>query len=204
MKSFHNEISDLRKNVWITAGSRYNASRRLKLRHRWSFVTIAWLSAVGVAVPILHASSFLSIYSSHLPLYSSLLALLVLVLGLIESNASFEIDSRQLFENAEKLTGFRTRVEVILSDEDVSEQKVLELLAEYELIKNSCAINHEPIDYRYFVAMHRADEVLFNNEGSPRQTIIESFFVKIKYALASRGWMLLVWSISIFGFIYIM
>src|SRR5690348_8495655 len=96
------EFTDLRNRAWTTSGSRYNAARRLRTRSKLSLATIAFVSALGVAVPLLASSRFLSAYRSDLGLYSSLLSLFILVVAIIEGAAGFDAKADALFSNAEK------------------------------------------------------------------------------------------------------
>ena len=52
----NNFISDLRTKAWRTAGARYNASRRLRMKEVFSNFSLAMLSVLSIAVSVFQNS----------------------------------------------------------------------------------------------------------------------------------------------------
>lgn len=46
-------VTSLRKRIWITKGSRFNAARRLNNKYQFSLSSISILSVYGIAIPFI-------------------------------------------------------------------------------------------------------------------------------------------------------
>lgn len=192
------EFIDLRNRAWTTAGSRYNASRRFRTRSKLSLATIALISAIGVAVPLLMANRSFSIHGSDLALYSSLLSLFILVVAIIEGAAGFDAKADALFRNAEQLNAFRMKVNVILVDETSQQvEKLRQMVAEYEQIKASCTLNHEVVDFNLFRAKNPADYGMTSSGW-------RMFFSSIFWGFYSTWWLALISLAAIAGLLRVL
>lgn len=162
MSSF---LTDLRLKAWRTAGARYNASRRLKRREWVSTCSLAFLSALSVAVAFgqkVYAKSGTPL-DDYLSVMAMGLGVLLLVISLLEWGAGYGVRAEGLFKNAELLTNFQLKVALTL--EAISTGTVVNILEidalriEYETIKDRCTANHQPIDDALFRAEKRLDPV---------------------------------------------
>lgn len=193
--SIDREFVDLRNRAWTTAGARYNAARRLRMRGSLSLATISLISALGVAVPLLLASGSFSEISSDLGLYSSLLSLFILVVAVIEGAAGFDAKADALFRNAESLNAFRMRLNISLSDSSLQTTSCLqEMTNQYEQIKSSCSINHEVVDFNLHKARNPSDY------GLPPDAV-RVFFGVLFWVLYSSWWLLMIVIAAITGLV---
>ena len=192
------EFTDLRNRAWTTSGSRYNASRRLRTRGKLSLAAIALISAIGVAVPMLMASRSFSVHGSDLALYSSLLSLFILVVAIIEGAAGFDAKAYALFRNAEQLNAFRMKVNVVLVDAaSQTIERLDRMIAEYEQIKASCALNHEVVDFSLFKAKNPTDFGLKANGW-------RTFFSSIFWGVYSTWWLALISMAAVAGLLRVL
>ncbi|NYZ63175.1 SLATT domain-containing protein [Luteimonas deserti] len=192
-------LSTMQTQAWITAGARYNAVRRISARSQFSVITVALLSGVGVVVPLISTSHALSSTEGGLAIFSAFLAIIVLVVSLIDGAADFGKKSYVLYKNAEDLNSFSRKVGILIKG-DIGAVNILDLQREYEALKQSCAINHEPIDLLRFKAQHRKSPE-FSMGGRPDMSAIAAVAVVVLYTLHSRWWMLILWVAALAGFL---
>jgi hypothetical protein len=196
-------LAELRTRAWRTAGSRYNASRRLKMREWLSTSSLALLSALSIAVAFVQ-----KVYSptSGTPLdnYLSSLAIglgvLLLVVSLLEWGAGYGARAEALYRNAELLTAFQIKLAQTIAALDSGTPATVEsidrLRLEYDEIKNKCTINHMPPDDALFRADHRlAGE--FARNGSPAMGALEALFTRIFWRLSEAWFFALIWLLVI-------
>jgi hypothetical protein len=187
------EFTDLRNRAWTTSGSRHNAARRLRTRSKLSLATIALVSAIGVAVPLVAANQYLSPHRSGLDMYASLLSLFILVVAIIEGAAGFDAKADALFSNAERLNSFRMRMNVFLADADSQNVSALRnMIDEYEQLKASCTVNHEVVDFYLFKARNPTDFGLHRSR-------YRLFFAFVLWVLYSTWWLALIELAAVVG-----
>ncbi|WP_460824194.1 SLATT domain-containing protein [Lysobacter olei] len=191
MAKIEDELIAIRHRAWSTAGARYNAARRLRMRSRLSLATISLISAIGVSVPLILSTDLAADKENLLNLYAALLSLFILVVAVIEGASGFDVKADALHRNAEALTAFRTRIGVALA---CSERHTVEVLddfaSEYEQILGACGINHDSIDFELFQANKPGDFQMNPSRG-------RLFIVRWKHRLHSTLWLLAIGVISI-------
>lgn len=169
-------LEKLQTDIWRTAGSRYNAARRLRRREFFATVSLALMSAATVAVAFVQRvyAPPSSPVDNYLTVVSAALGVLLLTVSLIEWGARTGAMAETLHQNAEKLNSFRRRIELAIASEKKSTSQdqqdlVKKLIDEYEMIKGDCLHNHIPLDDDYFRLQHkRAPE--FSSSKAPRLT----------------------------------
>jgi hypothetical protein len=153
-------LETLRTQSWKTMGARYNAARRLRRRELVSTASIAMFSAISVALVILQKTYALEAGSSldnYMTALSTLLALFILVISLVEWGARNGERAAALHANAEDLNAFQRKIDAKLAmanGQQIADQTLEELRGEYEEVKQRCPYNHEPIDLSCFHAQH--------------------------------------------------
>jgi hypothetical protein len=180
-------LFSLRTTAWRTAGSRYNAARRLKRREFVSTVSLAFFSALTVALAFLQRIYTVQPGSSidnYLTALSACLGVFILAISLIEWGAANGAKADALHRNAESLNAHSRKIEQILAEIDSGSQltwvTVGELREEYEAIKKSCAHNHEPLDDSLFLSQRRmATEFLVN--GKPKMSAISANWIELRH-----------------------
>lgn len=201
-------LAELRTRAWRTAGARYNAARRLKMREWLSTCSLALLSALSIAVAFAQ-----KVYSptSGTPLdnYLSSLAVglgvLLLVVSLLEWGAGYGARAEGLHRNAELLTAFQIKVAQILALMDsgipATAEAVDKLRLEYDEIKDKCLTNHLPRDDMLFRAHHRLDKE-FERDGKPVMTSLDALWVRIIWSLSEAWFFAALWLLVIVSLAY--
>lgn len=197
MKQF---ISDLRTRAWRTAGSRYNASRRLKKRETFATSSLAMLSALSVAAAVaqrIYSPQAGTPLDNYLTAVSVALGVFLLVISLLEWGAANGLKADALHRNAEDLTAFQLKLALVLarleSGQAVDEAFVDALRVEYETIKDRCPYNHAPSDHELFRAQHRMAPELGATDAMPVMTGWAALVVKARWEWSTIWFFLLIW-----------
>lgn len=206
MKQF---ISDLRTKAWRTAGSRYNAARRLKQRETFSTFSLAMLSALSVAAAVAQR-----IYSpqpgtpldNYLTAVSVALGVFLLAISLLEWGASYGAKAAALHRNAEDLTAYQIKLGYFLArinSGKVFEDKEVDVLrTEYETIKDRCPHNHTPNDDKLFRAQQRMAPEFGAFNGKPGMTDWDVCRIKAQWEWSTVWFFLCVWMVIAAAFAY--
>lgn len=193
-------IASLRFSAWRTAGSRYNAARRLKQRETFSTFSLALLSALSVAAAVAQR-----IYSplpgtpldDYLTAVSVALGVFLLALSLLEWGAAYGAKSDALHRNAEDLTAYQTKLAQWLARIDSgalpTDAEVSELRVEYETIKHRCPHNHAPRDDELFRAQKRLASEFASASGDPVMSAVRSKWIYVAWLWSTLWFFLVVW-----------
>jgi hypothetical protein len=156
MSDYKIKLFELKTRIWTTSGARFNAARRIQRAHNFSVFSIAVLSAIGIAIPIILSST--NLLSEYAGVYSSLLALFVLVISLAESGSRKEVEAFELQRNAEKLKELCFECDLVELEPGSISTELKGLSRKYNDLISSCHFNHYPIDFADFAAKHRSSE----------------------------------------------
>ncbi len=202
-------ISDLRTKAWRTAGSRYNAARRLKQRETFSTFSLAMLSASSVAAAVAQR-----IYSpqpgtpldNYLTAVSVALGVFLLAISLLEWGASYGAKADALHRNAEDLTAYQIKLGYVLarmsSGKVVDDTEVDVLRSEYETIKARCPHNHTPSDDKLFKAQQRMAPEFGAANGKPGMTGWDVLRIKAQWQWSTIWFFLCIWIAIAAAFAY--
>ncbi len=196
-------LFSLRTDAWRTAGSRYNAARRLKRREFVSTVSLAFFSALTVALAFLqrvYAAQPGSQIDNYLSALSACLGVFLLAISLIEWGAANGAKADALHRNAEALNAFSRKIAQTIAELGtgvaVTWGTVDQLRSEYEATKESCTHNHEPLDDRLFLVQKRmSTEFLVN--GQPSVSVFEAGWIEVRYWWSSLRSFSIYWTIVI-------
>lgn len=146
---------ELNYQLWVLKSSRFNAARRLLLKHRWSTYTITALSLYAITANLMIAYGFTEgVAMSSAPRATSLafvsvvMAITILIISLLESSRQYEVRAEKFHDCGlainslyRELRQARVGPSTSLTPEQLSDiRKRYEMvLAKYE--------NHEDIDY---------------------------------------------------------
>lgn len=203
-----NFLAELRTKAWRTAGARYNASRRLKMREWLSTCSLALLSALSIAVAFAQ-----KVYSptSGTPLdnYLSSLAVglgvLLLVVSLLEWGAGYGARAEALHRNAELLTAFQTKVALNIalldSGTPLTAEMVDKLRLEYDEIKDKSTTNHLPLDDALFRA-HRRLEKEFEKNGKPTMSRFTALWTRFSWIISEVWFFAAIWLLVVGSLVY--
>lgn len=188
MKDF---LYSLQTSSWRTAGCRYNAYRRLKRREFVSIVSLAFFSALTVALAFLqktYSPQSGSAIDNYLTALSACLGIFLLAISLIEWGAGNGLRADMLYKNAEQLNAHSRKVAQVIAQLDGNVQinwgAIDKLRDEYEGIKVACPQNHEPLDDQLFLAQHR-NATEFFREGKPAMTAFAAWCVSVEHRWSS-------------------
>lgn len=201
MKDF---LQSLRTQAWRTSGSRYNAARRLKLRDWIATFSIAIFSALGIALAVaqrVYVHDGTPALNDYLTVFSACVGLFVLVISVIEWGSSGAVKADALYRNAELLNRHQRKIEQALSAAgEPSEMVVTGLREEYEVIKDGCSYNHEPVDDAMFLSQQRLSKefrVEGKIDGKPKLSWIEGRWAALMYQWSSAKAFLFFWFVII-------
>ncbi|MGH8433988.1 MAG: SLATT domain-containing protein [Pseudomonas sp.] len=196
-------LFSVQTDSWRTAGCRYNAARRLKRREFISTVSLAFFSALTVALAFLqrvYAAQPGSQIDNYLTALSACLGIFLLAISLIEWGAANGAKTDSLHRNAEVLNAHSRKIAQTIAELGAGGQvtwgAVDKLRTEYEAIKESCSHNHEPLDDRLFLAQKRmAKEFLVN--GKPSVCAFEAGWIEVRHWWSSLRSFSLYWAIVV-------
>lgn len=133
------------------------------------------------------------------------LGIAILTLTLIEWGSANGSKAEILHKNAEDLNSFQRKLEILLAEIQASPlsnwKLVHDLQLEYESIKAKISVNHETIDYDFFLAQHRFSKEFQKNDGTPKMNQDDADAIKISWNLSSIKFFLSLWLIVIAGLI---
>lgn len=154
-KQHESEAERLENTMKITSISRYNASIRLKLQGKISFITTTILSLGLIFMPLMQIANVPLIFSSNiLSAIQIFLAVSVLVYSVIIGTARYDLRSEQLTECGDKL-------KALIRDLRIEPNNVKEIQKRYSDIVTSVE-NHIRNDF--LLATLRTSE-LYNITG---------------------------------------
>jgi len=155
-------LEKLQTTAWKTAGSRYNAARRLRRRDAFSTLSLAFFSVVSVAqalVQKIYAFPPNSPADNYTTVLAVTLGVFLLAVSLLEAGRGNALQADALHRNAEELTAYSTRAGVRLAAHDaghsITAEEAKKFAEEYEAVKARCQFNHSPHDYDLFLAPKR-------------------------------------------------
>ena len=196
-------LQRLQTQAWRTSGARYNASRRLQLRDWLATFSIAMFSAIGIALAVVqkvYVEPETPLLDSYITVVSACIGLFVLVISLMEWEASYAVKADALHRNAELLNQLQRKIEQDLASSiAVDETIATKRRQEYEDIKASCAHNHEPVDDSLFRAQKRLSKEFRKDctpDGTPQMNWFEGKWVEIT-AFGSAAWAYIAFWIAI-------
>ena len=151
---------NVKKRIWKTKGSRFNANKRLLVKHHFSKITIGFLSGYVIIINIYGMYSKISsaeINITMIPLITAGLGIMILVFSQIESSKNYRLEAEKHHLCGKEISRLYNQIEVILAT--VNEQTALrdsinKINEEYYKVLNKYE-NHDPLDYDLFRANHR-------------------------------------------------
>jgi hypothetical protein len=179
-------LQRLQTQAWRTAGARYNAARRLKLRDWLATFSIAMFSAIGIALAVVqkaYVEPTTPLLDSYITVVSACIGLFVLVISLMEWGTSYAVKADALHRNAELLNQLQRKIEQDLASSiPVDHAIATGRREEYENIKASCAHNHEPVDDSLFRAQQRLSKECRKDcmsDGMPKMNWFEGKWAEL-------------------------
>lgn len=201
-KEMETFLKELRTKVWRTAGARYDAARRLKRRELFSTISLAFFSALTVALAFLqriYSAQSGTQLDNYLTALSVCLGVFILAISLMEWGAGNGAKSDALHRNAEDLNSLQLliwqRISEVTTESKRDWGEVDSLRVEYERIKERCTTNHAPIDDKMFLARNRMAVEFLGVDGKPKIGRAEYFWITFWHSISS------IWY---FGFFWIL
>lgn len=184
----------LNRNIWITKGSRFEASRRLSLQSQLSITSISFLSIYAIAISIIQniidltgqCRSLNNLYT----ITAILLSVFILVLSLLEGLKNYQLRAERLDNNAKDLSKISRKIDIFLSfeleDNNLNEHKkfVESINKDYNDLIDRCQENHDSDDYWLFKAKHlKYFPEDFKNVGCVPIGWLRSWWIQIWYII---------------------
>lgn len=193
-------ISDLRTKAWRTAGARYNAARRLRIKEVFSNFSLAMLSVLSIAVSVVqttYSSQSSLLWAEHFSVFSIVLSIFLLVTSLIVWGAAYSERAGALYRNAEELTAYRIKLDAEVAKARSSaklDMLDLEGIADrYDVIKKSCSYNHEPCDDKFFLMEKRFSREFCKNPCRPEIGFWRAILFWFLWYLSAIWFFALIW-----------
>lgn len=202
----------LNRNIWITKGSRFEASRRLSLQSRLSITSISCLSIYAIAISVIQniidstgqCRSLNNLYT----ITAILLSVFILGLSLLEGLKNHQLRAERLDNNAKDLSKIYREIEIFLyfklENNNLNEHKkfIEHITKEYNDLLDRCQENHDSDDYWLFKVKHLKDfPEDFKNIGCVPIGWLRSFWIQILYII-KHYWLYII-SISLPPFLFI-
>ena len=182
-------IHKVTENIRTTIGSRFNASRRLNNKYKFSAISISILSIFGIGTPIIQnfidSNKCLKINELY-TLVSILLSIFILVLSLLEGSQNYQVKAEKLHSNAVDISTvskeiyFLTNYELKIATSETDKKKIIteikQQYKEYDDLIKRCPENHDPDDYLLFKAQNYKE---FKKEWLWSKRIL--IWLRIKY-----------------------
>jgi hypothetical protein len=195
-------LKTLQKDAWRTSSARYNAARRLRRRETFATVSLAFMSALTVAIAYLqkvYATSAMPA-DNYLSTVSAALGVFLLTVSLVEWGTKTGAVAETLHGNAEKLNGFWRRVRLAVSASESGSpptmptlQDVQKYQLEYDALKADCSHNHLPIDDLFFRADHRFAPEFLNGRPAPSMNALEAGIAWCRWQISSIWYIAGIW-----------
>ncbi|MDO8953684.1 MAG: SLATT domain-containing protein [Gammaproteobacteria bacterium] len=148
----HNVFERFDEQLWVTIGSRFNASRRLMIKHYASIFTVSILSLYILGINLLPLGGTCPKLAPFISPISILASVFVIILSLLEAGKGYEVKAERLHSNAMDLNALYSRWKINLNQSHAKEMN--EIIIEYHEIIKSCPENHEPSDMVLFKSEH--------------------------------------------------
>lgn len=165
--NYSDYVNKVTKNIWTTIGSRFNASRRLNNKYKFSAISISILSVFGIGTPIIQNfidSAQCAKINELYTLVSILLSIFILVLSLLEGSQNYQVKADKLHSNAVDIStvlkeiSFLTDYELKRCDSKGKQNDIIKQIKnynkEYDDLIQRCSENHDPDDFLLFQAQN--------------------------------------------------
>lgn len=139
-------VQELLRSMKITAGSRFNACKRLESLDRRLTAFTAMSSAFVIGLTILpYFVSLPKEVSDYLNLATVVLSVVVLVSSLLQYSSSNTVKAEQYHRSALEINELRR--ELKFQEPTISDEDFLKISREYSAVLQKYSINHEDIDF---------------------------------------------------------
>ncbi len=145
----------LKKKIWKTKGSRFNAYRRHLLKHN-VLVYVTSISSIHlITLSIFQLSSIVELtnqQSQWLNFISIVTAIVILVYGLIEGGKNHGLLAENFHLCGKEISALLDKLDLLLKNNNEEELDVLS--EEYNNVLAKYPNNHSTADYEYFLSEH--------------------------------------------------
>lgn len=202
MGKVEDSLTGLYRSTKITAGARFNAARRLEKRDWFATFSIAMFSAISVGIAIvqkIYALRAGSLVDNYLTALSVSVGIFVIVISLIEWGINARRNAEYLLKNAEDLTCFKhkltLRINLIEDGIALPYEEAKQLEAEYEQIKRSCPVNHEPVDKNLFLIENPSLSEFATEDKIQKINSVHMVQIRLESLLSGIRYFLILWAI---------
>jgi hypothetical protein len=199
-------LLDLRTIIWRTAGSRYNAARRLKRKELFSTISLTFFSVMTICLAVVqknYSSAILRFdgLDTYITTLSVLAGVFLLAISLMEWGARNGSNADALYKNAEELNALQRllgqQVSKVAGGVEYDWDKCEGFAATYEDIQGRYDVNHGPLDDMLFLARHRSAPEFVAKKIS----CYRAFGVRVLWFMSSIWYYLLFWVVSVIALI---
>lgn len=152
-------LKDLAKDIRIVAYARFNKSKRIKRKSRWSLLSISFLSLVLILLTISEKNFSINMINPIFGIdfliqgwfFSVFSSISILVISIAIASSKYDAEIEKLNDSALRLNALFRSIEADEIDSKVNIYSYYNDLYRSIILENS--INHEELDYRYAKAV---------------------------------------------------
>lgn len=167
-------------NIWITRGSRFNASKRFALQSKLSTLSISIWSGYIIILSFITLTGTRiveGIESQELAIITISLSILILVFSLIESGNNYSIKSSKIHDCAVEISRIYDKLNLINYKEEDYTDDFKKLIDEYHIVISKYDYNHNDDDWAKFKATYPQE---FGLNKFMTQIIHLSYYFKLR------------------------
>lgn len=175
----------IKRHIWITYKSRYNAHRRILLKDRLQLLTLTLISIfiLGISVIILNPTILGTQRTQYSNIYLIILSIILLAMSISIGHSNNKLDAFKFHNCARKLHRLYDYIEMEIEKDSSyqisnDEDKYNDILDKYDL-------NHDKIDW---------DCVVFQDYKNNKKNLLQLVLFKIYYFAVTQ---LLYWALII-------
>ena len=148
--------SRYKNSVRITAGCRFEASRRLKSKDSASATTIAILSLYPITLSVADlVPAFKELnYTVYIPFVATVASIVVLVLSLLEYAKQYSVRAAQMQQCGQELNEIYYELDHLIASNLIDPDSFKAIRTRYDNIINKYPENHTQKDFHYYRATH--------------------------------------------------
>ncbi len=165
----------------ITAGCRFEASRRLDKKDGVSAVTISTLSLYAISFSL--APYFIDVELvkslSFLPFVSVIISIFIIILTLLEASKKYSVRAEMMHQCGKALNELHYELDYLINTGNINETRFHQIKESYDKVIKNFPENHEQLDFHYYRVTH--PRRFFKKRNVSKQTSNKN-----KYFLFSR------------------
>lgn len=141
-------LESLSNKIWQTKQARFEASRRMRRNHRYSFAAVSLLSVYIIALNLIVFTPIIKDEQSNIITVATIvLSVFALVLSLMVSILQYERREYTYHQCGESLRILNDQIQIRLNDNNIATSEIENFLEQYTRILEASNLNHARKDH---------------------------------------------------------